>query len=556
MADTFPIISGPQELGITPSTAVRARAGMRTDTAAGLTGEVAGQALLDVLKQVGVTRKEESKRRKAIEVKRRQMMDDNMSVIAKQMRDTATITFNTFKLTNPQETWEPERVKQTQEIADAIADLDFSSNALLAENLKSSAYSGVESAKAFNDATRQLVKDTIDAQIQAMVDAFRTGGAKEQLDAIVRYRDNGTNMGKDKVEVLNDIKAARVAGQKLRKQDVIDEWQDKIAENPVIIENILSTELEARKEDKGIIPESLLASADIQSLINLANARKVQLIADTLAERNRQQSDLENELYDGLGDGSKSIADVMSSNADADVKRRLVNDEENFAQRDVNKTWPLIDNDVAIQRLDSQLSSLEAGTISRTQMDQQINAAAVDGQLTKETRDKLRGLSKKGGRDAVDAAVKFEVDKIKNALVRRFTERESRSIIRSLERPLTQQESREASSNAYLLQINTHQLSLIRGEIERNMRPPVTDKDVTSGIEATAIAAKVWEKYRTKTLSEKINDFKEYTGQRVPRPDGFSQQIWDDVNDREKADIVEAVSNGMSNTDILKMIGR
>ncbi|KKL54066.1 hypothetical protein LCGC14_2269120, partial [marine sediment metagenome] len=250
------------------------------------------------------------------------------------------------------------------------------------------------------------------------------------------------------------------------------------------------------------------------------------------------------------------IPDITGSNLDAAAKRRLVNDEENFAQRDVNRTWPLVDIDAAVRRLDSQLSSLEAGVIDRTQMDRHINDTAVDGELTRETRDRYRALSKKGGRDAIDAAVKFEVDKIENALIRRFTDLESRFIIRSLERPLTQREARQASSNAYLLQINKHQLSLIRGEIDRNMRPPVTEKDVISGIEATVIASKVWEKYRTKTLGEKINDFKEYTGQRVPRPDGFSQKVWDSTTDTEKADIIEAVSNGLPNADILKMIGR
>ena len=548
----FPIISGPQELGGIPATAVRAREGIRTDTAAGLTGEAVGQALLDVLKQVGVTKKEESGRRKAIELKRRQMMDDNMSVIAKQMRDTATITFNTFKLTNPQETWEPERIKQTQEIADGIAELDFSPDALLTENLKSSAYSSVESAKAFSDATRQLVKDTVEAQTQAMVDAFRTGGAREQLDAITRYRDNGTNMGKDKVEVLNDIKAARVAGQKLRKQDVIDEWQDKVAENPVAVENVLSIELEARKEDKGTIPENLLASADIQSLINLANAREVQLLADTLAERNRQQRDLENELYDGLADKSQSIPDVMGSNLDASAKRRLVNDEEDFAQRDVNKTWPFIDDGITVERLDSQLSSLEAGTIDRTQMDQQVNAAAVDGKLTKESRDKFRTLSKKGGRDAIDSAVKLGTDTIKNALLSRLDDREARFLVRTLAGTLTPQEQREAGNNAFLQQVNRHQLLLIEGEIDRTMR--LTGKDTISGIEATTITSAIWEKFRQKTLGEKINDFKEFSGQRIPRPGNFPEERWNQATDREKTAIVEAIDKGLSSSEILRIL--
>ena len=216
MAGTFPITEARQELAVSPTRAVRAN--IDTRTGAGAVGAAIGEALV-----VGAGALQKgSARRAAIELKRREMMDDNMSVIAKKMRDTATITFNTFKRTNPQETWEPERIKQTQEVANAITGLDFSPDALLLESLKSDAYSAVESARAFDDATKKLVEDTIEAQTQSLVDAFRTGGAKEQLEAVTRYRDNGTNMGKDKVEVLNDIKAARTAGQKLREDDLVN----------------------------------------------------------------------------------------------------------------------------------------------------------------------------------------------------------------------------------------------------------------------------------------------------------------------------------------------
>ena len=331
---TFPITEARQELGVTPTTGVRAR--IDTRTGAGLVGAAIGRGILDL----GEKLQKGSITRKAIEAKRRQMMDANSAVLADTLRRTADAEFETFKLTNPQETWETERIRQVQQVANEISGLDFSQDALITQQAKSALYGSVETAQALTAATRQLRTNTIEAQTQAMVDAFRTGGAREQLEAVTRYRDNGTNMGKDKVEVLNDIKAARVAGQKLRKQDVIDEWQDRIAENPVVIENILSAELEARKQNKGTLP--VLESADIQSLINLANAREVQLLADTLAERNRQQRDLENDLYDGLADKSKAIPDITGSNLDAAAKRRLVNDEENFAQRDVNRTWPLI----------------------------------------------------------------------------------------------------------------------------------------------------------------------------------------------------------------------
>lgn len=275
--------------------------------------------------------------------------------------------------------------------------------------------------------------------------------------------------------------------------------------------------------------------------------------ADAAAAKEQVQKTEENRLYDGLADGSRSVADVSASNTiDADAKRRLITDEGNFAQRDIDKNWPLVDDDLAVRRLDSQLSSLEAGTIDRTQLDQQINAAAVDDKLTKETRDKFRGLSKKGGRDAIDTAVKLETDKIRNALLARLTDREARFVIRTQAGTLTPQEQREAGNNAFLLQVNKHQLLSIEGEIERTMR--LTGKDIISGIEATVISSTIWEKFRQKTLAEKINDFQEYSGRRIPKPGGFPDERWKNASDREKAAIVEAVDRGMSNEEILKVL--
>lgn len=227
MAQRFPITTARRELGFATSTAVRAN--IDTRTGAGAVGAATGQAGLAVAGefQRGVQRKAEQeererKSREAIELKRQQMTDDNNAVLADKLRKTADANFETFKLNNLQETWEPERVRQTEEVATAVAELNFSPDALAAQQVKSASYSSVETAKSLTAATRQLRTDTIEAQTEAMVEAFRSGGAREQLDAVTRFRDNGANMGKDKVEVLNDIKAARVAGRKLKEDDAID----------------------------------------------------------------------------------------------------------------------------------------------------------------------------------------------------------------------------------------------------------------------------------------------------------------------------------------------
>ncbi len=553
----FPITEARQELGVTPTRAVRAN--IDTRTGAGAVGAAIGQAGLAAI-QAGQERTEKQRRiREAIDAKRQQMTDDNLSVRADKIRKLADEERKQFQATAAQEEWEEFTRKQTERVSTEISAFDFSPEALVKERLKSETYSAVSAAKALTAATLQLREDTIEAQTEAMTEAFRTGGAKEQLEAITRYRDNGANMGKDKVEVLNDIKAAREAGQKLRKQDVLNEWQDKIAEFPQAVEDELNAELEARKTGKGTIAEKELASSDIQSLINLANAREIQLLADTQAEKNRIEKEEENRLYDGLADGTSSVTDVSKNKLiPAAAKRRLIADEGNFAQRDIDKNWPLTDNITVVDRLESFLTSMEAGALDRTQLNQKINEAAVGGGITKETLSKFRGLAKKGGRDAVDIAVKVGTDTIRNALLRRFTERQARTIARSLGGELTAQEQREAGSNAYLLQINEHQLSIIEKEIKRRIDASVEGsgkgRDVVSGNEANKIIADVWEGFRGKPLGDKIADFKAFSTERIPRPSGFPSSRWEKLNDVGKAAVVEAAARGDSNEQILRDI--
>ncbi len=546
----FEILTARQELGFRPSTAVRAN--IDTRTGAGAVGAAIGQGLTQLIGQGIQTAGREKTRREAIEAKRQQMTDANNAVLAEKLRDTADSEYEAFRATNPQETWEAFRQKQTASVGQEVTKLNFSADALESQRVKSEAYSEVETARALTDSTLQLRKDTIETQTEAMVDAFRTGGARDQLDAATRYRDNAANMGKDKVEALNDIKAAREAGRKLRKQDTIDAWQDRIAETPQVVEDELNAELEARKTDKGIIP--ILASSDIQSLISLANAREVQMLADTQAERNRIEKEEENRLYDGLADGTSNVTDVTKSKLiSAAAKRRLVNDEENFAQRDVDKNWPLTNDDVTVQRLESLLTSLESGTIDRSQFNRETNAAAVDGRLTKEERDRFRSLAKKGGRDAIDSAVKVSTDQIRNALLSRLTDRDARFIVRSQAGTLSPAEQREAGNNAFLLQVNKHQLTLIQSELDRALR--LTGKDVVSGVEATAMASKIWEQFRQKSLGEKIGDFKEFSGQRIPKPPNFPSSRWDALDSQGRAAVVEAIDRGETTENILKIIG-
>lgn len=204
----FPITRAREELGFVPTTAVRADIDVRTGE--GAVGTAIGQAIVLGGKMLLEIRK-----------RRQQMTDAVSSVTADKLRQVADAEFDTFKLTNPQETWEDFRKKQAETISQKIAGLQFSNEAQIIQQAKSATYSEVSVARAITDATLQLRTDTIGALTENMVEAFRTGDPKKILDSTKTFTANGSNMGKDKAEVLSDIKAAKEAGAKLRSQDAI-----------------------------------------------------------------------------------------------------------------------------------------------------------------------------------------------------------------------------------------------------------------------------------------------------------------------------------------------
>ena len=188
-----------------PSVVPLPRANMDVDTGAGDIGQAItglGQTL------------------KLINDKREQMTDANSAVEADGIRALADQEFESYKLTNPQDTWVEFRQKQATDVSTKISQLKFSKDALSREMAKTQTYAKIGTASALTDATRQLRTDTIDAQYGAMVKSFRTNDEIKIKEATDRYIANGNNMGKDGNEVLADIEKARSDGKKLQIEDI------------------------------------------------------------------------------------------------------------------------------------------------------------------------------------------------------------------------------------------------------------------------------------------------------------------------------------------------
>ena len=552
----FPIVGARQELGFTPTRAVRANIDVRT----GDVGAAIGQGVVQLAGLALKKKKRQDENRRRIEEKRRQMQDANSAVVANKLRDTATTEFETFKLTNPQETWEQFRIKQTEEVATQIGELDFSPDAAETQRVKSEAYTSVETAKSLTQATRQLREDTIAAQTKAMTEAFRSGDMARIAEASRRFADNGANMGKDKAEVLSDIKIAKEAGEKLRKQDTLDGWQDRIAENPVTTEQVLEGELAARKQNKGVISEDELTSSDIQSLLNTATNRKSQLLADTQAAVNKKNKELETKLHDDISSGDASITDIQNSDLPAPNKRRLEKDLGDIAKRNVNRMWAIQDTPLVSSKVNAMLNDIESGIVdineSRTALSALANEKTKDGRsiVSKATFDKTMAQFKTDGRDAVDIFTGEQAAKVENFLIARLNARQARLTVRSEARTLTNKERRQFSTTGFLIQVANHQLLLYKESLANRLR--TLGIEDTSGKEAKAEAVKIWDSIKVKPASQRFNDFLSASGQKLVRPFGFPANTWETADGRDKAAIVLGVSKGFDNDIILELLNK
>jgi len=514
------------------------------------------QQLGAAVSRVGAQLRREEKLKVLMEKKWRDELDAEGRMRADNMRDISDIRMKTFMENTPQsEQWPRAFEMELQAYEKRVTKLNLSEKEREREEARGEIWSDKQKLIINSAALQQKLTDNIAAASAQYARSIEDGDeieiaeSKEEITARLRQRF-------DEFEVQELLRKIEADAQADVVKTQNEQWSNDIAVAPTASRELLDTELKNRKKGEGEIPEEDLPSSDIQSLIRLANSRETQIEADTNAAKEAEQKAIENDLHDGINDPKRttSVTDIRASNLDVEAKRRLLRDIDESNRRDIEKDWPLVDNDLSIQRLDSLMSSLETGIIDTSQMYQQINNAATDGFITRETRGRLRKLAKDGGRDAIDIATKAGVDQIGNALIGRFTDREARFKVRELAGTMTSAEQREASSNAYLLQVNKHQLSLIEGEINRTMR--LTGKDVISGVEATAITATVWEKFRKKKLGEKINDFKEFSGERIPKPEGFSDSVWSRASNQQKADIVEASSRGMTNAEIAEVINK
>ena len=552
----FPITTARQELGFTPTRSVRANIDVRTGE--GAVGEAIGQGALQLTKEHLAREKVKTEQRRRAEEKRQQMTDANSAVLAKGFRDTEDLRMSAFRDVNPQEDWEKETIRGAGEVATQVSELNGSDDFHVNQSVRSEVYSNVQAAKAFTASTRQLREDTTEALTGSMTAAFRSRDPIQIKDATGAFVDNGANMGKDKAEVLSDIKIAMEAGKKLANKDAVDVMRQAASLDPQAVIDQMNLLKESRKQ--GVQDTSALTNTDIDSIIRSAEDREVQLLAKAQADINAKNTALETELHNDIRSGDASITDVAISGLPAATQRRLENDLDDENKRDIESSWAIQDSQDATVGTREILLSIEGGQVdineARNTLSQLSRRKTDDGRsiVSKDTFDKTMDKIAKGGRDAVDLFTDEQTAIVSNALVGRLTEQQARNKIRFEAGTMSGIEKRQFSTSGFLLQVAKHQEILYNNGLAQRLR--TLGIEDTSGKEAKAEAVKVWSAIKHKPLETQINDFLFASGQKLENPQGFPQATWDAADARNKATIVNAVSQGFNNKQILEAINQ
>jgi len=208
----FPIKSARQELGFSPSTAVRANIDVR---GTGGNGAAVGQAIVGGVKLI----QRESARKEAIRVKNRENLDSLSAEQAKQLRKIRDTKIEEMKGNTAPEKWEENTAAITTEYNTKVGELDLSPMEAARQQIISAGdmetipnLALIEASGVISDATVETAKETLTDAYRNQVDDI----AKKELDFAAIMKRNGRPAG----EILLSRKAAKAAGGKGAIEDI------------------------------------------------------------------------------------------------------------------------------------------------------------------------------------------------------------------------------------------------------------------------------------------------------------------------------------------------
>lgn len=237
----FPTTEARQELGVTPTTAVRFTGDTRTGE--GLVGAAIGQGILAIAG--GLQRR--SAREEAIEENRQRMLDTRSSITASSFITTAINENIAFRSTNADtKTWDKDLQERFSRAEAQIGTLDMSEDTRLLVNARFQAKSQEALSRSLIAETDRDRTDTRDAIISDVVEQYTNGTPQDQQDAGKRFLEIAPTL-MDENEARATLKTAIMAGQKARGEIAISnvhsvmeagnfEVARELAKNPLIPE--------------------------------------------------------------------------------------------------------------------------------------------------------------------------------------------------------------------------------------------------------------------------------------------------------------------------------
>jgi hypothetical protein len=412
----------------------------------------------------------------------------------------------------------------------------------------------LQTAKLVRTAAEKKVEQKSQTSDFLLLQTAKTSGLEADFDVYEKAVINGVKLG------VYDAKEGELL------LDNADKDRDIAEKNEVF------TRASSQRDEEGIMDvDRALAhvdawdgpendKADIRNQIQNKAAQEQKRSDEALANRTGEEDERLNQLLidNQLSDQEIELVDLGARGKQKTFedgwkdgwKKRLRDDLKLGTQ----KPWPLVDNDTAVQDLETKLTEQSSGSTDINETYKFINDAAAKGLLTKGTRDKMRSDAKKGGLDAIDEQVNASTLRVKNALIGRLTAREARFRVIEASRAFSREEQQQARATGFLLQVGFEQLNRFSAELNKRMRE--TGKQTLSSVEVESLAAQVWTKYKAKDDATKIREFMEFTGQRSPRPDAFPESKWNSVSDVTRASIIAGMADGMTVEQVEAMIAK
>ncbi len=259
----FPIVEARQELGVTPTRAVRANIDVRTGE--GEVGAAIGQGLVAGAKEL----QKRSVREELLRQKNRDNLDSLSERKADIRRKLTKANIDTMKSSTPPENWEEETLKIVNEGNEEISGFDFSSQALIKQQIIMNGDSRVIPKEVFADAARVISTAAVRSAEEMLTDAYRL-----QLPDLPQRNINFINTLGDNGIAAKDIvlrrDAAEEAGGELRNKDAVKTMREVAAFSPQAVIKQMTDLQEARKQ--GIEDTSALEDTDVISIIRSAES--------------------------------------------------------------------------------------------------------------------------------------------------------------------------------------------------------------------------------------------------------------------------------------------